>query len=45
MPDLTIELKGHSSLDFGVFTDLTRRIVMALDSIEALPDLINIKIE
>ena len=45
MPDLTIESKGHSGLDFGDFTDLTRRIFMALHSIEALPDLINIKIE
>ena len=45
MPDLTIETKGHSSLDFDDLTDLICRIFKAFPGIEALPDLFKIKIE
>ena len=44
MNHLTIESNGESRLAFGTFTNLTRKIYMALPSIKALPDNIRIKI-
>ena len=44
MNDLTVESTGEGTLVFGNFTNLTRRIYMALPSIKALPDKIRIKI-